>query len=62
MCYYSLCLLLPCTDFNECSIGEFGCTQRCVNTVGSAYCACNPGFRLSVDKKTCEGKFKAGNT
>ncbi|PVD34334.1 hypothetical protein C0Q70_05605 [Pomacea canaliculata] len=45
---------VACADFNECSIGEFGCTQRCVNTVGSAYCTCNPGFRLSVDKKTCE--------
>ncbi|XP_020788612.1 dorsal-ventral patterning tolloid-like protein 1 isoform X1 [Boleophthalmus pectinirostris] len=31
-----------------------GCEQRCVNTLGSFKCACDPGFELAPDKKSCE--------
>uniref|UniRef100_A0A8C3TYW6 Metalloendopeptidase n=1 Tax=Catharus ustulatus TaxID=91951 RepID=A0A8C3TYW6_CATUS len=31
-----------------------GCEQRCVNTLGSYQCACDPGYELSPDKKSCE--------
>lgn len=33
-----------------------GCEQRCVNTLGSYVCACDPGYELAADKKTCEGR------
>lgn len=33
-----------------------GCEQRCVNTLGSYQCACDPGYELGPDKKSCEGK------
>ncbi|XP_076446162.1 uncharacterized protein LOC143283746 [Babylonia areolata] len=45
---------VPCQDNNECLLGNFGCQHRCVNTIGSAYCTCNAGYRLSRDRKTCE--------
>ncbi|KAL8617136.1 hypothetical protein ACOMHN_014306 [Nucella lapillus] len=44
----------PCQDNNECLLGNFGCQHRCVNTIGSAYCTCNAGYRLSKDRKTCD--------
>uniref|UniRef100_A0A8C5GVT5 Metalloendopeptidase n=1 Tax=Gouania willdenowi TaxID=441366 RepID=A0A8C5GVT5_GOUWI len=31
-----------------------GCEQKCVNTLGSFKCACDPGYELSTDKKSCE--------
>ncbi|TNN89652.1 Dorsal-ventral patterning tolloid-like protein 1 [Liparis tanakae] len=31
-----------------------GCEQRCVNTLGSFKCACEPGYELAPDKKSCE--------
>ncbi|KAJ0033549.1 hypothetical protein NQD34_000656 [Periophthalmus magnuspinnatus] len=31
-----------------------GCEQRCVNTLGSFKCACDPGFEIAPDKKSCE--------
>lgn len=34
-----------------------GCEQRCVNTLGSFKCVCDPGYELAPDKKSCEGDF-----
>ncbi|KAG2466898.1 TLL1 protein, partial [Polypterus senegalus] len=31
-----------------------GCEQRCVNTLGSYKCVCDPGYELAPDKKSCE--------
>ncbi|XP_063314268.1 tolloid-like protein 1 isoform X2 [Pelobates fuscus] len=31
-----------------------GCEQRCVNTLGSYKCSCDPGYELAPDKKSCE--------
>ncbi|NXV38315.1 BMP1 protein, partial [Rissa tridactyla] len=31
-----------------------GCEQRCVNTLGSYKCACDPGYELASDKRRCE--------
>uniref|UniRef100_A0A3P9MC72 Metalloendopeptidase n=1 Tax=Oryzias latipes TaxID=8090 RepID=A0A3P9MC72_ORYLA len=31
-----------------------GCEQRCVNTLGSFKCVCDPGYELAPDKKSCE--------
>uniref|UniRef100_A0A4W3GLI9 Metalloendopeptidase n=1 Tax=Callorhinchus milii TaxID=7868 RepID=A0A4W3GLI9_CALMI len=31
-----------------------GCEQRCLNTLGSYKCTCDPGYELAADKKSCE--------
>uniref|UniRef100_A0A4X2JUW3 Metalloendopeptidase n=1 Tax=Vombatus ursinus TaxID=29139 RepID=A0A4X2JUW3_VOMUR len=42
-------------EVDECSWPDRnGCEQRCVNTLGSYKCACDPGYELTADKKTCE--------
>lgn len=45
------------TEEDEClKPDNGGCEQRCVNTLGSFKCACDPGYELAPDKKSCEGK------
>ena len=56
-------------DINECIqtvlIGNYSgnssltnwCHQRCVNTPGSYGCACNTGYQLDSDGRTCVGTF-----
>ena len=52
------------TDINECDeglvkVGEtktsLWCHQKCVNTLGSYQCACNTGYQLGTDSRTCLG-------
>ncbi|PKU27693.1 multiple epidermal growth factor-like domains protein 6 [Limosa lapponica baueri] len=40
-------------DVDECQVHNGGCQHRCVNTLGSYYCECKPGFRLHTDGRTC---------
>ena len=40
-------------DIDECSLGRHSCEHRCVNTVGSYRCACNIGYELGDDAKSC---------
>lgn len=41
---------------DPCENGNGGCTQKCLRTAaGTAECACNPGFDLQADGRTCEG-------
>ena len=47
-----------CMDLDECSYLEHGCQQKCVNTAGSFHCACNAGFTLKANKKTCQKEKK----
>ncbi|MEQ2186415.1 Bone morphogenetic protein 1, partial [Goodea atripinnis] len=43
-------------ETDECSKPDNGrCEQRCVNTLGSYKCACDPGYELAADKRSCEG-------
>lgn len=43
-------------EMDECSRPDNGrCEQRCVNTLGSYKCACDPGYELAADKRSCEG-------
>lgn len=52
-------LLLCFTEMDECSKPDNGrCEQRCVNTLGSYKCACDPGYELAADKRSCEGKYR----
>ena len=44
-------------DINECLVNNGGCSGRCVNTVGSYYCTCKPGYQLHSDKHRCVGKY-----
>uniref|UniRef100_A0A8C4WNS8 Metalloendopeptidase n=1 Tax=Gopherus evgoodei TaxID=1825980 RepID=A0A8C4WNS8_9SAUR len=42
-------------EVDECSRPDNGgCEQRCMNTLGSYKCACDPGYELTADKKSCE--------
>ncbi|OXB70146.1 UNVERIFIED_CONTAM: hypothetical protein H355_013954 [Colinus virginianus] len=45
----------PLIEEDECAKPDNGgCEQRCVNTLGSYQCACDPGYELGPDKKSCE--------
>ncbi|XP_048472235.1 tolloid-like protein 2 [Rhincodon typus] len=42
-------------EMDECAQQDRGgCQQRCLNTLGSYRCACEPGFELTADQRTCE--------
>ncbi|XP_067876353.1 tolloid-like protein 2 isoform X2 [Heterodontus francisci] len=42
-------------EVDECSRPDHGgCQQRCVNTLGSYRCACEPGYELAGDRRSCE--------
>ncbi|XP_077456618.1 bone morphogenetic protein 1a isoform X1 [Stigmatopora argus] len=42
-------------EMDECSKPDNGrCEQRCLNTLGSYKCACDPGYELAADKRSCE--------
>ncbi|KAM4635166.1 bone morphogenetic protein 1-like isoform 2-T4 [Polymixia lowei] len=42
-------------EIDECSRPDNGhCEQRCLNTLGSYRCACDPGYELASDRRTCE--------
>ena len=43
------------TDINECDEDISGCTQKCHNTLGSYYCACYTGYKLTSDNQSCTG-------
>lgn len=43
-----------CEDINECLNNNGGCNQECINTPGSYHCACEDGYVLGHDKKTCQ--------
>ncbi|XP_056258852.1 bone morphogenetic protein 1-like isoform X4 [Seriola aureovittata] len=42
-------------EMDECSKPDNGhCEQRCLNTLGSYRCACDPGYELAADRRSCE--------
>ena len=47
---------LTCLDINECAINNGNCQDKCLNNQGSYSCGCRAGYRVSVDKRSCEGK------
>ncbi|CAC5378602.1 FBN2_3 [Mytilus coruscus] len=43
-----------CEDLNECKSVPNACTNgQCINTEGSYFCRCNPGFELTADRTQC---------
>eukprot|EP00058_Branchiostoma_floridae_P006902 XP_002592390.1 hypothetical protein BRAFLDRAFT_67255 [Branchiostoma floridae] len=42
-----------CQDIDECLTSNGGCSQTCINTVGSYRCSCNEGFALDIGGHTC---------
>uniref|UniRef100_A0A8C3QS40 Multiple EGF-like-domains 6 n=1 Tax=Cyanoderma ruficeps TaxID=181631 RepID=A0A8C3QS40_9PASS len=53
ICFLSTSPLVFFADVDECQVHNGGCQHRCVNTLGSYYCECRPGFRLHTDGRTC---------
>ncbi|XP_016402401.1 bone morphogenetic protein 1-like, partial [Sinocyclocheilus rhinocerous] len=46
-------------EIDECSRPDNGhCEQRCVNTLGSYHCGCDPGYELTPDRRSCAGDTK----
>uniref|UniRef100_UPI00358F765B transmembrane cell adhesion receptor mua-3-like isoform X8 n=1 Tax=Myxine glutinosa TaxID=7769 RepID=UPI00358F765B len=41
-----------CTDINECSFNNGGCSQDCRNIPGSYYCSCQSGYELATGNNT----------
>lgn len=47
-------------EMDECSRPDNGhCKQRCLNTLGSYRCACDPGYELAADRRSCESEWGA---
>ena len=44
------------TDEDECEMDNFGCEHFCYNTIGSAHCGCEEGYRLHDNNKNCTGR------
>ncbi|EDV90946.1 GH23997, partial [Drosophila grimshawi] len=42
-----------CFDVDECQSIPGLCQQKCINFWGGYRCACNPGYELSSDNRTC---------
>ena len=55
-CYYAKIFLYLSSDIDECAENTDNCDQHCINTVGSFTCACNAGYRLALDFRSCDGK------
>ncbi|XP_032950147.1 matrilin-4 [Rhinolophus ferrumequinum] len=36
-----------------CAEGGHGCQHQCVSSPGTSYCACNTGYQLAADNKSC---------
>jgi len=48
---------VPFSDFNECQVGNGGCSHTCLDLIGGFRCLCPLGFELGSDDKTCQGKI-----
>jgi hypothetical protein len=51
---------LAVTDINECEM-ENRCQHECTNLPGSYRCTCPDGYRLSDNKRTCEGTLSVSD-
>lgn len=44
-------------EHDECALLEYECQHDCINTLGGYECACNIGYELHSDGKSCEGLY-----
>ena len=50
LCYYIL------SDIDECLLNTSGCSDHCMDTIGSFICSCDSGYRLQApDNLSCAG-------
>lgn len=50
-------------EMDECSRPDRGhCEQRCMNSLGSYRCACDPGYELAADRRSCESELQFGQS
>lgn len=47
--------LIIVSDYEECTETKHGCDHRCVEEMPGYSCACNVGYSLQSDGKTCKG-------
>lgn len=53
-------LIFHFPEVDECSRPDNGhCEQRCLNTLGSYRCACDPGYELAADRRSCESEWSS---
>ncbi|KAK2161891.1 hypothetical protein LSH36_108g06017 [Paralvinella palmiformis] len=45
------------SDTDECEVHNGGCSQVCLNTVGSYQCSCKSGYSLEKNRLTCSGEY-----
>ena len=50
-------LINPQFDIDECSQLNGGCEYLCINGPGSFICACEHGYLLMPDGRSCQGKL-----
>ena len=46
-----------CIDIDECSQGNGGCSQVCLNRPGNFSCECLTGYTLAANARDCIGKY-----
>ncbi|XP_036364063.1 fibrillin-1 isoform X2 [Octopus sinensis] len=44
---------VTCEDIDECEKNNGKCEHQCVNTMGSYFCKCDPGYHLNPNGRTC---------
>ena len=54
---HALNIQLSTADTNECTKDIDECAQICVDTDGSYYCSCDPGYILADDGQGCKGNL-----
>ena len=47
-------------DSDECESDTDGCSDRCINTIGSYRCECYEGRSLNDDRRMCSGRNVQG--
>ena len=54
--FFTFCSITNCiTDIDECDGDVHGCSDICNNNEGSYTCACESGYQLGNDDRTCTG-------
>ena len=53
-----MALYIDVSDLDECRLDNGGCSEGCVNSVGSFQCTCSAGYVPDpVDSTKCQGEL-----